>query len=112
MSFYTVINTELSNMEIIICALEELQNRGEIKVFEHNKNKETVKVDRDGDILQIIKEKSGNYQVAGDARVVERFTQRLKQLYAYETIKENLPLDFEIAQENEIAGEIRILLKS
>ena len=112
MSFYTVINTELSNMELIICALEELQSRGEIKVFDYNKNKETIEVDRDGDILNIVKERSGNYQVGGDARVAERFAQRLKQIYAYETIKENLPLDFEIATENEVAGEIRIMLKA
>ena len=35
----------------------------------------------------------------------------LKQIYALESIKDNLPLDFEIAQETEIEGEIKILLK-
>ncbi len=112
MSFYTVIDTQMSNKQIIISALEELQNRGEIRVFEYNEKKEKIEVDRDGDILNVIKEKSGNYQVAGDARVANRFAQRLKQMYAYETIRENLPLDFEIAQETESSGDIRILLKS
>lgn len=112
MSFYTVIDTEMGDLKIIISALEELKSRGEIRTFEYNEQKETITVDRDGDILNIIMEKSGNFQVGGDARVAERFAQRLKQMYAYQTIIENLPLDFEIAQEIESSGEIRILLKS
>ncbi|MBI5492594.1 MAG: hypothetical protein HY893_06660 [Deltaproteobacteria bacterium] len=111
MSFYTVIKTELNNKKYIICALEELKRRGEIKNFIKNEKKETIEVDRDGDIINLSKEKSGNYQMGGDNRVVNTFSNRLKQIYAYESIKDNLPLDFEIAKENETAGEIQILLK-
>ena len=64
-----------------------------------------------GDIITIGKSKEGNYQVEGDARVVNAFSKRLKQIYAYESIKENLPLDFEIVQEKEVAGEMKIVLK-
>lgn len=111
MSFYTVIKTELTSRKYLICALEELKKRGEIKSFVANERKDTVEVDRDGDIVDISREKAGNYQMAGDNRVVSQFSDRLKQIYAYETIKDNLPLDFEIANETETAGEIKILLK-
>jgi len=111
MSFYTVIRTQLSNKKYVICALEELKRKGEITSFVHVGKKETIEVDRDGDIMNITLEKSGNYQVGGDNRVVNRFSDRLKQIYALESIKDNLPLDFEIAQETETEGEIKILLK-
>lgn len=111
MSFYTVIKTELSNKKYIICALEELKKRGEIKSFVKNERKETFEVDRDGDIINIAKEKTGNFGIGGDARVASNFSNKLKQFYALESIKDNLPLDFEIATETETAGEIKILLK-
>ncbi|MBI5642199.1 MAG: hypothetical protein HY954_01845 [Deltaproteobacteria bacterium] len=111
MSFYTVIKTQLSNKKYIICALEELKKRGEITSFVKNDRKETIEVDRDGDIINIAQEKTGNFEVGGDNRVVNRFSDRLKQFYAYESIKDNLPLDFEISKETENAGEIQILLK-
>ncbi|MFQ5736145.1 MAG: hypothetical protein ACE5GY_04690 [Thermodesulfobacteriota bacterium] len=111
MSFYTVIKTQLNSRKYIICALEELKKKGEITSFVHVEKKETIEVDRDGDILNITKEKTGNYQVGGDNRVVNRFSDRLKQAYALESIKDNLPLDFEIAREVETEGEIKILLK-
>lgn len=111
MSFYTVIKTELSSKKYLICALEELKRRGEITTFVKNDRKETVEVDRDGDIINIALEKTGNYGIGGDNRVVNTFSNRLKQIYAYESIKDNLPLDFEIASENEVAGEIKIVLK-
>ena len=62
-------------------------------------------------MITLSMEKSGNYQVGGDNRVVNRFSDRLKQIYAYESIKDNLPLDFEISKETETSGEIHILLK-
>ncbi|MEK6791343.1 MAG: hypothetical protein AABY45_06555 [Deltaproteobacteria bacterium] len=111
MSFYTVIKTEMVIKKYLVCALEEMKKRGEITSFIKNEKKETIEVDRDGDILNIVMEKSGNAQVAGDNRVVHRFSNRLKQFYAYESIKDNLPLDFEIAKETETGGEIQILLK-
>lgn len=111
MSFYTVIKTQLASKKYIICALEEMKRRGEIKSYVHNEKKEKIEVDRDGDIINIAKEKTGNYEIGGDNRVVNSFSNRLKQFYAYEAIKENIPLDFEIAQENETGGEIQILLK-
>jgi len=111
MSFYTVIKTELSNKKYLICALEELKKRGEITNFVANERKETVEIDRDGDIINVIKEKTGSYQLGGDNRVVNSFSNRLKQIYAYESIKDNLPFDFEIASEQETEGEIQILLK-
>ena len=111
MSFYTVVKTELSNRKYLICALEELKKRGEITNFVANERKETVEINRDGDIINVIKEKTGSYQLGGDNRVLNRFTNRLKQIYAYESIKDNLPLDFEIASEVETEGEIQILLK-
>ncbi|HBG47717.1 MAG TPA: hypothetical protein DDW94_12135 [Deltaproteobacteria bacterium] len=111
MSFYTVIKTELSSKKYLVCALEELKKRGEITGFVENVRKDTVEVDRDGDIISMSQEKTGNYQMAGDNRVVGAFSNRLKQIYAYESIKDNLPLDFEIASETETAGEIQIVLK-
>lgn len=112
MSFYTKIQTELCNKKYLLLALESLKRKGEIASFVLNERKNTVDVDRDGDLINIVKEKSGNYNVAGDARVVKVFSDRLKQVYALETIKENLPLDFEVAKESEtVEGEIVILLK-
>ncbi len=112
MSFYTKIQTELCNKKYLFCALESLKKKGEISAFVVNERKNTVEVDRDGDMINIVKEKTGDYNVAGDARVVRVFSDRLKQVYALETIKENLPLDFEIAKESEtVEGEIVILLK-
>jgi len=112
MSFYTVIKTELSNRKYIICALEEMKQRGEVTSFLSNERKETIEIDRDGDIINIVRERSGNsFELAGDNRVVQGFSNRLKQMYAYASIKDNLPLDFEIAKETETAGEIRLVLK-
>jgi len=111
MSFYTVIKTEITDKKYVLCALEEMKKRGEITNFQFHKKKEEIEVDRSGDILNIVREKTGNYAVGGDARVVKSFSDRFKQFYAYESIKDNLPLDFEIARESETAGEIMILLK-
>lgn len=111
MSFYTKIQTEIKDKQLLICALEELKHRGEISEFTLNAKKESIEVDRDGDILNIAKEKTGLFNLSGDNRVIGSFSKRLTQIYAYEAIKENLPLDFEIIQENEIAGEIKIILK-
>jgi len=112
MSFYTVIKTDLSDRKYIICALEEMKKRGEITSFLVNERKETIEIDRDGDIVTIVKEKTGSgFELAGDNRVIQSFSNRLKQFYAYESIKDNLPLDFEIVRETEISGEIQILLK-
>ncbi len=111
MSFYTKIQTEIKDKQLLVCALNELKQRGEITEFSLNEKKETIEVDRDGDIVNIAKEKTGLFNMAGDNRVVGSFSKRLAQIYAYEAIKENLPLDFEITQENEIAGEIKIILK-
>ena len=111
MSFYTVIKTEITNKKYVIAALEEMKRRGEITNFQLHERKEKIEIDRSGDILNIAKEKTGNFEVGGDARVVRSFSDRLKQFYAYESIKDNIPLDFEIANESEVTGEIRILLK-
>ena len=110
MSFYTVIKTELNSKKYILCALAEMKKRGEIKNYVENERKETIEVDRDGDVLNIVRQKEG-FDLAGDNRVVNTFSKRLKQFYAYESIKENIPLDFEIAKETEVAGEIQIILK-
>lgn len=110
MSFYTKIKTELKSKKYVICALEELKRRGEITTFVRVKDR--IEVDRDGDKIDItVSSKTGSHEVAGDNRVVRVFSDRLKQLYALESIKDNLPLDFEIAQETETTGEITILLK-
>lgn len=111
MSYYTEIKTELKNRQYVLSALEELKKRGEITRYEEIEKKNSIKVDRGGDILGISMTKEGTFQVEGDARVVKEFTQRLTQIYAYMSIKENLPLDFEIAKESESAGSITILLK-
>lgn len=112
MSFYTVIKTEMSNKKYIICALEEMKERGEVTTFLSNERKDMIEIDRGGDVINVIKEKAGNsYELAGDNRVVQGFSNRLKQMYAYASIKDNLPLDFEIAKERETAGEIRLVLK-
>ncbi|MBI5327277.1 MAG: hypothetical protein HZB80_03145 [Deltaproteobacteria bacterium] len=112
MSFYTTIKTEITNKKYIIAALEEMKRRGEITNFQLHERKEKIEVDRSGDIINIAREKTSNFGVAGDARVVKSFSDRLKQFYAYESIKDNLPLDFEIAKESEVGGDIMILLKS
>ncbi len=111
MSFYTKIKTELSNKSQIINALKEMKERGEIARFQINEKKEKIEVDRDGDIVNISKTKEGNFGVAGDVRVARSFANRLKQYYAYESIKSNLPLDFEISHESEEAGDILLILK-
>ena len=112
MSFYCVIKTELSNKKYVIAALEEMKRRGEISTYEINKRKEKIEVDRDGEIVNISREKEGNnFEVSGISRPARNLADRLKQFYAYESIKDNLPLDFEIANETEQAGEITILLK-
>lgn len=111
MSFYTVIKTELKNKKYIVAALQELKKRGEITSFVKNERKEEIEVNRDGDMITIAQEKTGSFEIAGDNRVVQSFSNRLKQMYAYESIKDNLPLDLEIAKETESAGDILILLK-
>ena len=111
MSFFTVVKTELKNRELLIKALEELKERGEITEYEQIAHKDRIKVDRDGDILTLVLDRAGCYQIEGDARVVSQFSKRLKQIYAYVGIKEYLPLDFEVAEEKESAGSISILLK-
>lgn len=112
MSFYTVIKTELKNKKYLLLAIEDMKSKGEITNYVHNERKETMEVDRHGDVINVVKDKAGNYQVAGDNRVIRAFSDRLKQAYAYESIKDNLPLDFEVAKETETAsGEIMILLK-
>ena len=111
MSFYTVLETELKNRKYILCAVAALEKRGEIDSFVVNEKKELINIERSGDVITISKSKTGNYQVEGDNRVVNEFSNRLKQIYAYESIRENLPLDFEIVQENESAGEMKIVLK-
>lgn len=110
MSFYTKIKTELRTKKYLMAALEELKKRGEITNFILAKGK--IEVDRQGDIINIAAAKDGTHEVAGDNRVVRVFSDRLKQVYALESIKDNLPLDFEVAMETEnAAGEILILLK-
>ncbi|MBI5888317.1 MAG: hypothetical protein HZB82_06375 [Deltaproteobacteria bacterium] len=110
MSFYTKIKTELRSKRYLMAALEELKKRGEITNFILSKGK--IQVDRQGDIINIGVTKEGMHEVAGDNRVVRVFSDRLKQVYALESIKDNLPLDFEVARETETAaGEILILLK-
>ena len=111
MSFYTKIETEIKNKTLLVCALEEMKRRGEITDFKSHVKTGDLKVDRSGDMLSITEEKEGNFQVGGDKTVATRFTDRLKQIYAYETIKENLPLDFEVAKETETGGEIKLILK-
>lgn len=111
MSFYTQIKTELTNKKFIMCAIEELKKSGEITGFRVIEKKNKIEINREGDIINILQEKTGNFEVAGDNRVINTFANRLKQLYAYESIKQNLPLDFEIAKETEVGGDIVIVLK-
>jgi hypothetical protein len=112
MSFYTVIQTELKNKKYVLAALMELRKRGEITECKVNEKRETMEVDRSGDKIKIAKNKQGAFELGGDNRVVQNFSNKLKQYYALESIKDNLPLDFEIAEEKEtIDGEIKILLK-
>lgn len=112
MSFYTVIKTKVCNKKYLIAALAEMKHKGEINAYVENERKETIEVDRDGDEITISKEKSGTYEIGGDNRVVKPFSDRLKQAYALQSIKDNIPLDFEVAEEQETAaGEILILLK-
>ena len=112
MSFYCVIKTELSRRKYIIAALAEMQKKGEITSYEISKTKDKINVDRGGEVVTVsrINEKS-NYEIGGIARPAREISDRMKQLYAYESIKDNLPLDFEIAKETEEAGEIVIMLK-
>lgn len=111
MSFYTKIKTQLKVKKYVIAALEELKRRGEITSYQKVGSKEDIKVDRSGDIMNISLSKAGTFEIAGDNRVVQPFSDKIKQVYALEAIKDNLPLDFEIATETEQAGEILILLK-
>jgi len=112
MSFYTVIQTELKNKKYIVAALMELKKRGEITACKINEKRETMEVDRSGDAIKITRNRKGAFELGGDNRVVQNFSNKLKQYYALESIKDNLPLDFEIAEEKEtIDGEIKILLK-
>lgn len=111
MSFYTIIKTELKTKKYIIAALQELKKRGEITSFVQNERKDSIEIDRSGDVMTLQKVGSGNAELAGDNRVVQAMSARIKQFYALESIKDNLPLDFEIASETEVAGEIKILLK-
>jgi len=112
MSFYCVIKTEIKNKKYLIAALHELRRRGELTSVEHVERKDTFNLDRDGDKITVsLDRKTGSYGVGGDARVAARFSNRLKQMYALESIKDNMPLDFEVASETEEAGEIRVILK-
>lgn len=111
MSFYAQIKTELTSKKFIMCAIEELKKSGEITGFRVIEKKNKIEIDREGDIINIVQGKAGNFEVAGDNRVITSFTNRLKQLYAYESIKQNLPLDFEIAKETEVGSDIVIVLK-
>lgn len=110
MSFYTKIKTEMKNRKYLLAALAELKKKGEITNF--SKLKDKIEVDRDGDVIDINISRTGEHEVGGDNRVVRAFSDRLRQVYALESIKDNLPLDFEISKETETAtGEIVILLK-
>lgn len=111
MSFFTMIKTELKSRPLVIAALQQLKQRGEIRGFTVNERKGTIEIDREGQVLELSQDETGAFQVAGDTRAVGAFSRRLAQIYAYVTIKESLPLDFEIVEEKEVAGEITILLK-
>ncbi len=111
MSFYAVVQTELTENKFIMLALEELKERGEITSFRINKN-DSIDVDRSGDKIVIkLDAKTKQYQFAGDSRVVSSFSKRFTQIYALMSIKDSLPLDFEIESEKEIGGEISLILK-
>ena len=112
MSFYCVIRTELSKKKYIIAALAEMQRKGEITSFVVNIKKEKIEVDRDGEVVTVSRaNENSNFEIGGISRPAREISDRMKQLYAYESIKDNLPLDFEIANETEEAGEIVITLK-
>ncbi|MFQ5427737.1 MAG: hypothetical protein ACE5EZ_02035 [Thermodesulfobacteriota bacterium] len=112
MSFYTKIETQLKNKQYVVAALVELRKRGEITKCTIDEKKEIMEVDRSGDAIKVARNKKGAFEVGGDNRVVQAFSNKLKQFYALESIKDNLPLDFEISEEQEtIDGEIKILLK-
>ncbi len=104
MSFYTVIQTEITDQKHLIMALEELKKRGEIRDYTTNVKLDEIEVDRSGDKIKIKSGETG-FELGGDKQVVERFGKRLKQMYAYASIMDNLPLDFEIG------GEINLILK-
>jgi hypothetical protein len=112
MSFYAVVQTELTEKKFIMLALEEMQKRGEITDFKIVGKNDSIEVNRSGDKITIkLDAKTGQYQFAGDSRVVNSFSKRFTQIYALESIRDNLPLDFEIEMENEIGGEINLILK-
>jgi hypothetical protein len=111
MSFYLKLQIQLDNRKYLMAALREMAKNGELTRFEENEKKESIEIDRNGDIIKIIKAKLGGYELGGDAQVVKSFADRLKQVYALESIKDNMPLDFEIVKETESAGEILLLLK-
>ncbi|VAV82836.1 hypothetical protein MNBD_DELTA01-815 [hydrothermal vent metagenome] len=112
MSFYAVVQTELTEKKFIMLALEEMQKRGEITSFRVNNKNDSIDVDRSGDKITIkLDAKTKQYQFAGDSRVVSSFSKRFTQIYALESIKDSLPLDFEIETEKEIGGEINLILK-
>lgn len=106
-----MISTEMKEKKQLVMALKEMRKRGEITEFESNVKTDSMKIDRSGDEFTLNLSKEGNYNVGGDNRLVERFSNRLKQFYALESIKENLPLDFEVAEESETEGEMRLILK-
>ncbi|MCK4739800.1 MAG: hypothetical protein KAT46_07605 [Deltaproteobacteria bacterium] len=111
MSFYTKISTEITERKILISALEEMKKRGEITSFVSNPKTSDIEVDRAGDLVNLTQEEEGHFVLGGDKLVVGPLTNRVKQFYALEAIKEHLPLDFEIATEEESAGEIKLILK-
>lgn len=112
MSFYCVIKTQLSNKKYIIAALTEMQRKGEITNYTLSKTKDKIEVDREGEVVTVSRvNEQSNFEVGGISRPAREISDRMKQLYAYESIKDNLPLDFEIAKETEEAGEIFITLK-
>ena len=77
-----------------------------------SKKKEKIEVDRDGEVVTVSRaNENSNFEIGGISRPARGISDRMKQLYAYESIKDNLPLDFEIAKEIEEAGEIVIMLK-
>src|SRR3989304_9964923 len=112
MSFYCVIKTELSKKKYIIAALAEMQRKGEITNYTVSRTKEKIEVDREGEVVTVSRgNENSNFEIGGISRPAREISDRMKQLYAYESIKDNLQLDFEIAQETEEAGEIFITLK-
>ncbi len=112
MSFYCVIKTELSRKKYVIAALAEMQRKGEITNYSVSQTKDKIEVDREGEVVTVSRTKeAANYEIGGISRPAREISDRIKQLYAYESIKDNLPLDFEISKETEEAGEIHITLK-